>query len=347
MAKPDFQKALKEAATGLDQGLPDAAERRIRARLNGEPAKGRAVRWSRVGAMGFAAALAATLALFVVRPAEPRVETLGGFALVSPSADFQASAAEDGTIEVRQGRCVLKDERLGATLSVSGSARLARLADGVQVAAGVVDLDVDHNVARAAPYQVRVSHGVIEVLGTQFTVTARDGGGQVKLNRGSIRFRATDGRVELLSPGQTLSWPLPEVAVAPVPEPVKVEPAPPIKKPAPVAARTPEPEPTVEPVAPPLPAFDPEELLNRIAVLRSRGQYEEAIATLRRELGQEHPAATRERLSYELGAILTVQLNDKPRGCAHWTQHLGQFPQGRYDREVSQARAKLECGDTP
>lgn len=345
MPKPDFQKALHEAAKGLDQGLPDAAERRIRGRLNKEAVKGRRVRWGRVGGLGFAAALTAALAVFALRPPEPQVETLGGFALVAPSSDFQAAQGADGTIEVRQGRATLKDGQLGATLAVTGSARLRRLTDGVDVGSGIVDLDVDHSVARAAPYQVRVSHGAIEVLGTHFTVTQRAEGGEVKLHRGSIRFRATDGRVELLSLGQKLSWPLPALTVAPVPAPV--EPEPKVKKPAPLAVRAPEPEPKVEPVPVVQKVFDPEELLNRLAVLRSRGQYEEAVSTLRRELGQEHPAATRERLSYELGAILTVQLGDKVRGCAHWSQHLRQFPHGRYDREVSQARSKLECADSP
>ena len=350
MAKPDFQEALNQAAKELDQGLPDAAERRIRARLNGEPARGRTVRWGRVGGLGFAAAVAATLVVVALKGGEPGTEYLGGFALVSPSTDFKAQASADAQVQVAQGRCTLKDEALGAMLAVAGGTRLRRAADGVEVAEGSVEVDVDHGVVRSAPYQVRVSHGVIEVLGTRFTVTQRPNGGEVTLHRGSIRFRSADGRVEVLSVGQTLAWPLPAVVVAPVQMPP--DPAPPPVKPSALTVRAPVPAPAskLEP-APPAPlvqkVFDPEELLNRIAVLRSRGQFEDAVAALRSELEQAHPAPTRERLSYELGAILTLQMGDKVRACAHWRQHQGQFPGGRYDREVAQARGKLECSESP
>ncbi|MHB8875432.1 MAG: FecR domain-containing protein [Myxococcaceae bacterium] len=353
MPRPDFHKALNEAARALDSGMPDEADRRIRARLNGEAPKPRRVQFFRVGLLAAGAAAAVVVTAFALHSSPVNPERLGGFALLGSSPDLEAHASADGRVELGRGECTLKDEWLGATLAVSGAAGFKRLPDGVEVASGRVELEVDPKAPRAGPYRVRVSHGVIEVLGTRFTVTQGKGGGEVSLERGSVRFLWDDGRAELLVPGGSLSWPLrpalaPPAPLGPEPQPPKPSPSPP-GKPAPIAVRAPEPAaPPPEPPAPPAArAADPELLLNRIAVLRSRGQYEEAVAALSSALGEAPPASTRERLSYELGAILTRQLADKVRACAHWQAHLEGFPDGRYGREVSQAREELRCPPAP
>jgi transmembrane sensor len=108
-----------------------------------------------------------------------------------------------------------------------------------------------------------------------------------------------------------------------------------------------------EPAAPPPPekpaatAESPETLLDRIAVLRSRGRYQEAAAALGTALRGNLAPATRERLSYELGSILTHQLGDPRRACDHWRDHARRFGAGRYDREVRQAMARLGCEAPP
>jgi hypothetical protein len=88
-------------------------------------------------------------------------------------------------------------------------------------------------------------------------------------------------------------------------------------------------------------------LLERIAVLRSRGRYEEAVGELEQAMQGRLRSTTRERLSFEQGAILTYQMGATERACAHWRVHLLRFPQGRYAQEVREALAHLGCGETP
>jgi len=338
MPRRDFNAALGEAAKDLGAGMSDDAARRVRARLEGGPGRRRRrVRWGRVGGVGAVVALAIVAAVSL---RAERLTTLGGFEVAQASADLAATASAS-RVTISAGHCTLRDEALGSELQVEGPARLARLADGVEVASGTVELDVDHGRARPAPFRVRVSHGTIEVLGTRFTVTQREEGGEVTLHRGSIQFRADDGRVRLLSPGESLSWPLPPEAK---PEP----PAPP--PPLPVEPLPAKPTVTAPPKPPSTPVeaqkpFDAEALLDRIAVLRSRGQYAEAVTALDEALREHHAPATDERLSFELGAILTRQLHDAPRACAHWRAHRERFPKGRYETEIAQARSELHCAD--
>jgi transmembrane sensor len=94
------------------------------------------------------------------------------------------------------------------------------------------------------------------------------------------------------------------------------------------------------PVEPDLPT---EELLGRIDELRSRGQFDVASQELTRALKGGYPPATRERLSFELGAILSRPGSDGTRACVHWREHAKNFPNGRYDREIDQAIKRLGC----
>ena len=57
------------------------------------------------------------------------------------------------------------------------------------------------------------------------------------------------------------------------------------------------------------------------------------------------PSSARERLSFELGSILTYQLRARARACEHWARHVARFEGGRYEDEVQQAEATLGCGN--
>ena len=61
----------------------------------------------------------------------------------------------------------------------------------------------------------------------------------------------------------------------------------------------------------------------------------------------EPSTATRERLSFELGSLLTYQLHDVKRACAHWDAHRRAYGNGRYDAEVRAAAERLACESTP
>jgi transmembrane sensor len=316
----DFEGALSDATRDLGASMPDDVARRLRARVQRGPAR-RRVRWERVGVL---VGVLAVVGAAMLRGSEPRL--LGGFTVAQVSADFSARV-QTAWVSVSAGQGVLRDESLDCTMELVAPARLRRLSDGVELAAGTLTLDVNHDRPRASPFRVRVSHGDLEVLGTRFTVTQRHDGGEVTLHRGSIRFRDAAGQTRVLSPGQRLSWPLPAE----------------LRAERPVVAPAPQPKRAREKTAPkPLEApakFDAEALLERIAVLRSRGQYEEAVTALASAL----QTRADERLSFELGAILTRQLRDATRACEHWSAHRARFERGRYEREISLARAELRC----
>lgn len=354
--RTEFDAALKQAQEGLDAGMPEAANQRLRARLQGGPPRRRRLRLDRVGAAGSVVA-ALIIAVLLVRSPAP-MASLGGFAVAEPTADFTATTTPQGDqmvggaapqVTIVSGSCTLRDQALGSTMRNSGSLSLRRLSNGVEVMAGTVELNVEHGWPRPQPFQVRVSHGEIEVLGTVFTVIQKENGGQVSLHRGSIRFRSLDGQVRQLRPGQSLSWPLPpEDSSGKVP-PSPVQPQPtqrPLRQGSttlakgeqPAPAPAPEPVPTKVEVAP-----NAEDLLHRIAVLRSRGQFEEAADVLSEALKERRGTPTEERLSFELGTILWRHLRDPARACPHWRQHEQAFPMGRYESEVLRARLELQC----
>jgi transmembrane sensor len=85
-----------------------------------------------------------------------------------------------------------------------------------------------------------------------------------------------------------------------------------------------------------------DEILRELEVLRGRREFEQAARHLEAAM-RKQPAATRERLSFELGSLLTYQLKDAQRACAHWARHERQFRRGRYAEAVQRARGTLSC----
>lgn len=334
MKRDDFEEGLRE----LDQAfeLPPAVDARLRARLDGGP---RRALWPWALAVS---ALAAASLLWVFVPRDP--STLGGLTVLTQQR-LEAVVAADGVVKIVRGTATLSDASQEAVMQAETGAELTRLTSGAAVRRGVVRFEVAHRTERVAPYSVQVSGGVIEVVGTAFTVAQREGAGEVRLHHGVIRFRAADGRVVTLAPGDSVSWPLPAVAVVP-PEPARavLPTAPSVQRvPAPrvvpPVVSVPEPAPVIEP----RPAFSSDAVLAQVASLRSRGSFEEAVNVLTRALVEAPPDATRERLGFELGSILTHQLHDVPRACAQWARYRAEHPAGRYAREVSAAIDELGC----
>jgi len=206
--------------------------------------------------------------------------------------------------------------------------------------AGELLVTVAKRTAGEDAVRLQVSHGWIEILGTRFTVEQRADGGRVTLHEGSIRFIAPETE-RTLKPGQVLEWPLARTAEAqtdpPVPAavPEPVPPAPPkTKRPA---AKSPRVEPAV------IRETDARWLLEEVELLRSRGEYVEAVRLLDKGLDGLVSPATRERFSFELGSILTYQQSNATRACAHWTSHRRTFPAGRYEREIRSAMETAQC----
>lgn len=331
MAKRELRKLLIDADGEVKRvELPDEVDRRLRARLF---AKSRSPARSWVWGSG-AVVLAVVLAVLIFwRGASS--EHLGGFVVSARSTDWAATLTPGGAIEVSAGSCTLTDPVAAEVLSISAPAVIERDVDGLRVLAGTVRFEVQKRKPGAPSARVLVSDGVIEVLGTRFTVVQGDRRGSVTLHEGEIRFHESSGGSRALAPGGSLAWPsapAPAMNLAPVTAPAApAEPRPPSKRPLR--------RPAVEPIV----SRDAEDLLAQVDVLRSRALYPEAARYLTYGLTTDLRPGTRERFSYELGAILTYQLNDAKAACAHWADHARRYPSGRYQTEVQQAAAHLSC----
>ncbi|MFT3842212.1 MAG: hypothetical protein QM723_34805 [Myxococcaceae bacterium] len=328
----DLREGLKRAADELDAASPTAGmDARLRARLE---APGRGRWWIAVGAAG-AVAAAVLLLMF-----GGRERSIGGFAIVEQQG--LQGEARDGVVHLEQGSAVLAVRAEGLEVRVTAPVELQRVDPGARLLRGTAEISVVKRVGGRAPLRVLVSGGAIEVLGTKFLVVQEEQGGQVTLHEGSIRFVASDGRVRMVKPGETLSWPLPaealvvpEVAPPPAPEPA------PAPVPVPVVAQRPRHAAVAAPA--PIHYVDADDLLRQVDTLRSRGEFAEAVRYLTHGLTRELKPGTRERFSFELGIILTDQMHDSAKACGHWKKHAAAFGEGRYGVEVQRASARAGC----
>ncbi|QSQ28308.1 FecR domain-containing protein [Pyxidicoccus parkwayensis] len=304
--------------------MPPAARARLWSRL--KDAREPKPAWHRRPVWWMLAASAAALALVVFFWSTPSTRSLGGLELMQATADLKVR--EDGAgVEIQVGEAALMDAARGITLRNLGPLVVHREASGVRLVRGRAEFSVMHRKPGAAPTVVLVSGGAIEVMGTRFTVEERGAGGAVTLHEGAILFRRLTGEEVPVKVGQTLEWPVAEPAAPAPPQPlvtanpVVASPQPPV-----AAARIP----------------SVEEILRELEVLRGRHEYEQAARHLEVAM-RKQPAATRERLSFELGSLLTYQLMDAQRACAHWARHERQFRRGRYEEAVQRARGTLSC----
>jgi transmembrane sensor len=352
MSERDFNAELRaEEVSRQAEGIPAGIRRSVWARLqpamHGRPAaddgdaapRGAAARRWRLGAIAGTATLAAVGVLVAVTALRPAAR-LGDLEMTRRSDDLVARV-DGGLVAIERGAAALVDRPSGLTIETAGAVSLRRESRGVRLVRGRIDVTAAHRPAGAEPSAILVSDGAIEVMGTAFTVVQDAAGGRVALREGRIRFRATDGAVVGLRPGEALAWPLPATSPAAPAQPAA--PQPPAPHAAPHATK---PTPRGAPArGAPAPADRPatdEALLDHIEELRSRHQFEEAARALRRALPAQ-PEPMRERLSFELGSLLTHQIRDARRACAQWAWHHRHFPDGRYRDEVARARRSLGC----
>lgn len=325
----DLKEELKKLDQSYQRAEPTAAMRRqLWERLAlSKPREQTPRRWTlALAGMGALAVLifATTWTLRSKAP-RPGVTTLGGLALVNPSADLDAQLEANQTLAVNRGTVTLTDGE-GVALSIKRPARIRREREGVRIVEGEVLASVDH-VGPQRVVRVLVSHGAIEVHGTRFTIVQDSAGGAATLHEGSIVFRSSDGRLAEIAPGATLRWPLPElpsVEEAPLPS-------------------VPEPKVLRRPMKRSEPLSDAQPTLKQVAALRSRKAYVEAARVLSDALTQPLRPESRELLSYELGSVLTYHLKDVNPACAHWKKHLSGFPRGRRAADARKARDLLRC----
>jgi FecR protein len=263
-------------------------------------------------------------------------------------------------------------------VSASAGAELEEAGGLVTVLFGDAHFAVNHVSAGAAPVRVAVAGGEIRVLGTEFHVSQSEGGGQVALHSGSIRFLPRLGEPQLLSPGQRLSW-KEAWRKTNLPDPTAPESTPPDLGAEDSAAVESDPSerrvPEVSPRVSASPAKDgrraprgvklPEAAsvssspatgttsstskdiqqppaaasLEQVIQLRARGEYRQALTLLDQVYAESPNAHSREVLSYERGTLL--ERLGAANACAQWRSHAAQFPNGRYAASVEQRL--LQC----
>lgn len=84
-------------------------------------------------------------------------------------------------------------------------------------------------------------------------------------------------------------------------------------------------------------------LLDEVAALRRAGSFAQAIARLRAADDRGWTDRSRQRVSYEIGALLERQLGDAAAARAHWLEHRRRFPGGRHDAIVARSLERLRC----
>lgn len=340
MSKRSFRSALDEADRIIaGASLPKDADERIRRRLKEQQARVRAARMRVRSAVGACALAAGCVVLILLRrPASIRQEPrqLGGLGMVHATADLQTRVGPDQLVEIEKGTCTLVDRMRGTAWIVAAPASVRREEQGIRVVRGRVEVRAEKRTPQGGPALVFVSHGTIQVMGTRFTIEQRPDSGRVTLHEGAILFRSPLSRDVVLRPGESLDWPL-SIGAPPsrrgIPRAVAPPSVPPERRADPAPSRT-------EP-------FNAKETLDRISVLRTRGLYEECASELAKALSLELAPSTRERLSFELGSILTYQLADPSRACTHWIEHRRRHRTGRYDAEIQQTAEHLKCSPAP
>ncbi len=349
MPKGNFDAALKAVDGRFEDALSSAADARLRrVLLEAQRPPTRKRTWA------IAATVVAACATFLLlwSGGAPRGPLMaGGLAIENLSGDLRYAEGKDRTVTIESGTAALSHPSFAGFAEVASKASFLREGDDLRLVEGKARFVIGKRGTKG-PVRILVSHGAIEIVGTQFTVYQGVDGGRVELNEGSIRFVSLDGRSFLLQPGQTLRWPqdlnppprtaekvLPAAPTQTTEEPAvfRAQPSrPPVVAKAPSTIRTLEEE-----------QIDSAALLQRVNMLRSRGQFGEAATTLEAALEAGYRPVTRERLSYELGSIYTRQLTDSAKACAHWRAHILRFPSGRYDQEVIAAQVELGCPAVP
>lgn len=182
------------------------------------------------------------------------------------------------------------------------------------------------------------------VRGTTFVVQQTGARGEVELIEGRVEFRWADtSQVDVLGPGNKLAWPRAEEReredqerVAPRDDALAEEPRSKTSKQNRSTRESPQPPSADEGLAAEIDT-NLRPVLRRLIQLRSQQRYREAVDLLRAQMnkpGLIEPQ--RERLSYEVGALLTDEIGDSSEACRHWRNHAKSFKKGQRREAVAE-----------
>jgi hypothetical protein len=341
------RKPLAELLRELDAELerdpmPIGARNRIELRIREHERPPAGARWRRwLPACTFAAGAALVLAVIGLRlpgdddGADNRpalavgLPALGAFALSGDGCESRPSGS--GT-EV-SSECRLVSDHM--TVQVWERAVVEADGGAVRLRSGQALFDVEPVRAGAAPVQIAVSHGVIEVVGTRFAVAQEGEGGHVDLFEGKIRFHALDGGVLDIRPGKRHRWGAEAIEVARADTPADAD----------IGQDTIEVLPDLEdkPAGRRKSRADrAADIIERVGELRAERRYRDAIDVLREANRKRWDRRTAQSLSYELGELLRFR-GDRDAACEHLRGHQRRFPDGLYDDAIVRWLDMLDC----
>jgi hypothetical protein len=262
-----------------------------------------------------------------ITPPEPELEAneLGlGLGLQLRDPDCRWSSSPEGLRFAAGCRLHLADPAMD--LDVWTTTELSAIDGGLAVRFGELMFVVEPVADAEHPARIGVSGGTIEILGTRFIV-AEDGQlGHVDLLSGSIQFRAHDGRLRAVDPGERFRWHATAEAASVAP-----------KTPTTTPAVAHEPDETVA-----ASAGDPlAEGLAEVARLRRSGRLSAAIAKLDELATDLEDPRTLEVIGYERATL--VERADPDAACATWAALRRRYPAGRYDDAIARRLAVLAC----
>ena len=245
-----------------------------------------------------------------------------GFIDIKPTCAEPVSIDRDGDVIIAHPGVSLEERGSGLRVRHGKAGFVARARD-------------DGNALR-----VLVSHGVISITGTRFTVTQDEGKGHVKVEEGTIVFHDDDGTDVTLAAGSELAWPRPQA-----PGVVTLD-AIPLAAPkvparggsaraasarahgtAPAEEEEEADDEEVEEEEPqPTGVMSMEDILKRISMLRRQRRQREAVELLlsQSQRGDITPAQMA-RLSWEIGLFLQ-DAGEKAQACNHWKNHARKYP---------------------
>jgi hypothetical protein len=158
---------------------------------------------------------------------------LGGYAAFHRDADLEATAGaacvsyRDSVVSVAADcRAPVELARGHDVINVKPGTVLSESKAGIRVRHGEAVFFV-HKREPGEVFRVLVSHGTIEVVGTEFYVKQGEAGGTVHLANGRIIFHDDDGKITYMQPGDDLTWPhgqveTPPPAAIPIPMPTPI-----------------------------------------------------------------------------------------------------------------------------
>lgn len=369
-------KLLRAADTRFKRAtLPPEVYRRIAAEIARATERRAGRGWWIVWTYGVVAAVAVAVVLIVVRR-EHEVADPGSDA-IAVRTDEATAAPAILPVEAEGETCALDREAMETRLTGACRARspawslvtddeatVVARGTTIVVRRGEVTLEVEKVPAGGEPVRVEVSHGVIEVLGTKFTVKQGSRAGTVELFEGRIRFVHSTGTVTELEPGDTHVWGAASVgdvdgdaeydvqiidddeiidAAAEVAA-LRDEVADPLAE---ASTRREHGAPRGRARAPKRAVESVENAAALIAVieeLKARRDFETAARRLQAAQHRRWDSRSAQILSYELGALLAGPLGRTDAACKQFAKHERKFPGGRYQAVVRAQQSRLGCG---